>query len=902
MILSRSFVSRSLRGVNKGLPLPLSRQVLFSTSSSNPPAKEKFDEVLSFHDGIAAVRERNGGGAYHIDKSGTPVYRGIRYQRTFGFYAQRAAVLDFENNFFHIDLTGRPVYDDRYSWCGNFHGVPEEGVFRSPVRDSDNHYYYVDQHGEKTLGPFAYAGDPNSAGHSVVQDSRGNPTIIDIYGRDWCTGTSMKDQKLIEACVPHKGIAQVRDEGGWFYMNQAGQEVGSGERYLLTEPHYNGQARVRFKNGQWGVVDEGGNLLVGLGESMLSSSVELESISKSYWHSLALKHILENNVLQEVHHEILPSSASVFPEILKDCSIEMGLLPRERQNGAVSNPTAQLLNRGVLLTASSRSGATGDVSSLTEERCRYWLQDRYLKAWLDCPQETLNRDTFSELADDPVSVERSHRVLNSYADVDWKGAAAILSKLLHGQNKAPESLPHQTQDTIRAIVDMGGGYGSLLRELHNSELLSKTEEFTCIDRPEVVASALSSRGMDAKQNISHGNIIKHEVGDLFDGPLQSADLYLLSRVLHDWSDPKAAVILDRLNVMSPENARLCVIDRVASPEKLHALLSLHMYALNGSHERNYQQWQELFTSSGWQIDGSENLNGHKMFMLTKKSRAPIPAASTSEDFSSTSTESRVHNLKDKSSFEMVEVVAGMPTVRKAVITIGGLGTRMAPQSTVTPKALLPVVSREHQIDSIELQPERWEVRPVLSYILDQFHDTSHTVDQVYVVSAPQYVPLLKVFLKDFYQQQHTITGSKKLAVEIVTQHSARGFGDAVLAARQAIGDEPFMVALGDHIYSATCVKDMLAAYKDMSVCSGFRDWRSTALTGATLCNESEVQHTGLLSNQQSEYHPGTPWLVHQMVEKPKSNYGSFQLSGSGSAKYPSQLVSNIFTQNFLHEY
>ena len=56
----------------------------------------------------------------------------------------------------------------------------------------------------------------------------------------------------------------------------------------------------------------------------------------------------------------------------------------------------------------------------------------------------------------------------------------------------------------------------------------------------------------------------------------------------------------------------------------------------------------------------------------------------------------------------------------------------------------------------------------------------------------------------------TTTGSKELTVQIVTQHSARGFGDAVLAARQVIGDEPFVVAVGDHIFSADCVKNILA--------------------------------------------------------------------------------------------
>jgi UTP-glucose-1-phosphate uridylyltransferase len=717
-----------------------------------------------------------------------------------------------------------------------------------------------------------------------VHDLDGNPTIIDINGRDWCSSTPMIEGKLIEALVPHKGIALVRDEGGWFYMNQAGQEVNGGERYLFAEPHYNGQARVRFLNGQWGVVDEAGKVVLSLGESMLSSALELEYISKRYWESLALKKILENNVLQDEHLKNMPSACATFREILKDCSIEMGLLRREQPSGVASNPASQLLNRGRLLTAASRADGTAGVSSITEERCRYWLQDRYLQAWFDCSGERLNRDTFAELAADPTLVEQSQRILKSYADADWKGAGTVLSRLLHGQSK--DSNDAGGAKTIRTIVDMGGGHGSLLRELQGSELLKDTEEFICIDRPEVVAAAASAQGstsssfpyanQDTEQRINNGHVIKHEVGGLFDGPLRKADLYLMSRVLHDWPGPQAAAILDRLYAMSPEDSRLCVIDRVSMPDKLHALLSLHMFALQGSRERTHEQWQDIFASSGWQIDGREHIKGHEMYMLRKKIMA-----SKSENADSSNTGNNFPGSE-----EFVEAAAATPTIRKAVIAAGGLGTRMAPQTVITPKALLPIIS-----------PERLEVRPALSYILDQFYETCHTVDQVYVVSNPQHIPLLESFLQDYHRQQHA-NGSKEMTLQIVTQNSARGFGDAVLAARQAIGDEPFVLAVGDHIFSVDCVKNVLAGYKEIPFSSGFLDWRNTALTGAALCNESEVKHTGLLSNQQSAYQLGRPWVVHQMVEKPSSNYESFQLSMAGSVKYPSQLVSSLMNKCF----
>ena len=876
MFASRRVFTRSLHGKTVRLSLGPSHLSFFSTGNFKTSGGEGFHEVLSFHDSVAAVREHDGGSAYHIDSRGDPLYNDRRYKRTFGFYAaERAAVMDFDDKFFHIDLTGQPVYADRYEWCGNFHSIPAEGVFRSPVRDT--HYFYIDQYGQKTLGPFSYAGDPNSAGHSVVYDHDGNPMIIDVYGKDWCTGARTFESRVIEALVPHKGIALVRDKGGWFYINQGGDEMAGGQRFLFAEPHYNGQAKVRFTNGQWGVIDEHGKLLHSLGESMLSSSVELEDISKRYWDSMALKKVLENDILQNDHAETRTLSTSkTFLEVLNDCAAEMGLFYGEQLGGSGGDTSSRLSNRGLLLSASLRGDHSGGVGTTTEDRCRYWLQDRYLQAWLECPQKSYH-DTFAALADDPASVEQSQRVLKSYADADWEGAGTVLSKMLCGPQNSPERIGDHRLRSIRTILDMGGGYGSLLRELQRSGLFPDTNEFICVDRPEVVASVSSSSVVTSP--FSATNEIKYVAGDLFDGPLQDADLYLMSRVLHDWPDHEANAILQRLHAMSSEDARLCVIDRVSTPDKPHGLLSLHMFAIQGSRERNHEQWLQLFTSSGWQIDNREHFNGHEMYMLTK-TEAPFGSFTAFEGGSS------LPNLGSDDSSRTGQ------TVRKAVVTAGGLGTRMEPQSFITPKALLPLVSRDHQINGKDLPTENWNVRPALSFILDQLRDACHIIDQVFVVSNPQQIPLLKDFLRD-YERQIYPKGRKQMEIQILTQPNARGFGDAVLAARRVIGDEPFLLSMGDHVFSANCIENMLESYNKMLSSSTRSDWRTTALTGVTLCNGSEVAQTGLLRNQESSYPLGTPWPVHEMVEKPYSNYESFQFPRGDPVRYLSQLVSSM---------
>ncbi len=54
-------------------------------------------------------------------------------------------------------------------------------------------------------------------------------------------------------------------------------------------------------------------------------------------------------------------------------------------------------------------------------------------------------------------------------------------------------------------------------------------------------------------------------------------------------------------------------------------------------------------------------------------------------------------------------------------------------------------------------------------------------------------------------------------VTFVTQQTQQGFGHAVYSAREAIGDEPFLLMLGDHLYRASegnsCAKQLLDAYK-----------------------------------------------------------------------------------------
>lgn len=81
------------------------------TFEGKPIFNKRFIEVLKFHSpGLAPVKDSSG--AYHIDVNGNELYS-HRYSRTFGFYCNRAAVIE-NNSWFHIDKKGNEVYQNRY--------------------------------------------------------------------------------------------------------------------------------------------------------------------------------------------------------------------------------------------------------------------------------------------------------------------------------------------------------------------------------------------------------------------------------------------------------------------------------------------------------------------------------------------------------------------------------------------------------------------------------------------------------------------------------------------------------------------------------------------------------------------------------------------------------------------
>jgi len=207
---------------------------------------KKFIEVLKYHSpGLAAVQDESG--SYHIDIFGNALYV-ERYKRTFGFYCNRATVVQNERSF-HITEKGIRAYSTSFLWCGNF----QENL--CSVRDSKNNYFHIDLNGEKIYSQiFLYVGDFKD-GIACVKIANGFYKHIDVYGN------FINDKEFYDLGIFHKNFATAKDKKGWHHIDKYGNELYP-QRFQMIEPFYNGFAVVDTFDNNKLIIDENGKIIL----------------------------------------------------------------------------------------------------------------------------------------------------------------------------------------------------------------------------------------------------------------------------------------------------------------------------------------------------------------------------------------------------------------------------------------------------------------------------------------------------------------------------------------------------------------------------------------------------------------------------------------------------------------
>jgi UTP--glucose-1-phosphate uridylyltransferase len=150
----------------------------------------------------------------------------------------------------------------------------------------------------------------------------------------------------------------------------------------------------------------------------------------------------------------------------------------------------------------------------------------------------------------------------------------------------------------------------------------------------------------------------------------------------------------------------------------------------------------------------------------------------------------------------------MAKVRKAVITAAGRGTRQYPASTAVQKEMFPLVDRDGL------------TKPVIQIIGEECIDSG--IEEICIITGPgeekhyrdYFRRMTDTEARTFRGKDWAILESEKLGafgdrLHFAEQKTPEGFGHAVYQARDFVGDEPFLLLLGDHIYISD-IKDRCA--------------------------------------------------------------------------------------------
>jgi O-methyltransferase domain len=150
---------------------------------------------------------------------------------------------------------------------------------------------------------------------------------------------------------------------------------------------------------------------------------------------------------------------------------------------------------------------------------------------------------------------------------------------------------------IGRLVDVGGGHGILLGAILRS---APDLQAVLVDQPAVVEQA--RRRLAAEGVADRCQLVG---GDFFAGVPAGADAYVLSRVLHDWTDRDARRVLATCRAAMGPGSRLLVVEAIlperAADQPAVIWMDLYMLVLLGAQERTEAQFRRLLADAGFEV-------------------------------------------------------------------------------------------------------------------------------------------------------------------------------------------------------------------------------------------------------------------------------------------------------------
>ncbi|WP_294906456.1 UTP--glucose-1-phosphate uridylyltransferase GalU [Tatumella sp. UBA2305] len=209
-------------------------------------------------------------------------------------------------------------------------------------------------------------------------------------------------------------------------------------------------------------------------------------------------------------------------------------------------------------------------------------------------------------------------------------------------------------------------------------------------------------------------------------------------------------------------------------------------------------------------------------------------------------------------------------VKKAVIPVAGLGTRMLPATKAIPKEMLPLVDK-----------------PLIQYVVNECiaagiheiilvtHSSKNSIENHFDTSFELEAMLEKRVKRQLLDEIQSIC-PPHVTIMQVRQGVAKGLGHAVMCAHPLVGDEPFAVILPDVIideYESNLQQENLAEM--------IHRFDETGRSQIMVEPVADVTAYGVVDCQGIELQPGQSAPMVGVVEKPKATEAPSNLAVVG---------------------
>lgn len=217
-------------------------------------------------------------------------------------------------------------------------------------------------------------------------------------------------------------------------------------------------------------------------------------------------------------------------------------------------------------------------------------------------------------------------------------------------------------------------------------------------------------------------------------------------------------------------------------------------------------------------------------------------------------------------------------VRKAVIPAAGLGTRFLPGTKAVPKEMFPIIDK-----------------PTIQYIVEEARKSG--IEDILVITGKNKRPIEDHFdsvpeleqnlkAKGKHELLEKVEETTDINLYFIRQSHPRGLGDAVLMAKDFIGDEPFVVMLGDDL-----MEDEVPLTKQLM--DRYEETHASTLAVMRVPHD-EVNKYGII-DPSAETKPGL-YDVTRFVEKPNIDEAPSDLAIIGRYLLTPEIFEMLETQ------